>query len=416
MLLGKDAQDYDVATDARPEQVIKLFRQVIPTGIKHGTVTVRFKGHSIEVTTFRTEADYGDARRPDSVSFSADIREDLKRRDFTINALALDCRSGRLLDEHGGISDLEGRTIRAIGDPLERFAEDGLRPMRAIRFSSSLGFSIQRETFQAISKTLDRVARVSAERIRDEFMKMLISPRPLSGLRDMEESGLLALILPELARLRGLSQSPPHRFDALDHSFHACQGSAPAPELRLAALFHDIGKPDTRLVREDGTVAYHGHERISALKAERIMKGLKFPNALISSVSNLILNHMTRYDDSWTDAAVRRFVARVGQASVDGILDLLAADEYGLAGAPLPSSRLYLFRDRIESVLKADHALGLKDLAIGGEDLAKIGVRRGKGMGIILNELLDCVLDDPGLNDRERLMEIALKIKEKMGE
>lgn len=415
MALGKEPQDYDVATDARPEDVMRLFRSVIPTGIKHGTVTVRFMGYSIEVTTFRTEADYDDARHPTTVAYSAELSEDLKRRDFTINALALDCATGALRDEHGGREDLKAGLIRAIGDPTERFAEDGLRPLRAIRFGAQLGFRIDERTFEAIRGTHERTMMVSAERIRDELCKMLLSPRPMEAMRNLEASGLLALILPELAALRGLEQSPPHSFDALDHSFHACQGSPARLELRLAALLHDLGKLDARMEKPDGTIAFHGHERVSEEKARAIMLRLKFPNSTIDSVCLLVRHHMTRYEEGWTDASVRRFIARVGEERYPDLLYLLEADDYGLSGRPAGSDRMDLFRKRIDAVLEHDHALSLKDLSVKGRDLEAIGIKPGKTMGAILSQLLEAVLEDPELNNREKLLAIAAKLKESLG-
>lgn len=412
MVLGAEPQDFDVATDARPEETTRLFRSVIPTGIKHGTVTVRFKGHSIEVTTFRTEADYDDARHPRTVAFSDDISEDLRRRDFTMNALALDCVTGELVDQHDGRGDLERKLVRAIGDPRERFEEDGLRPLRAIRFSAQLGFRVEEATFAAISPAIPRTRMVSAERVRDELCKMLLSPRPLQAMLLLEASGLLAALIPELADLRRIRQSPPHRFDAFEHSLHACQAAPLRLVPRIAALFHDLGKADSLSERPDGTLHFIGHEKSSEAKARAILTRLKFPNAVIDSVSRLVLNHMTRYDQGWTDGAVRRFISRIGEEHYPDLLDLLEADEYGLEGKQPASDRMRLFRKRIDAVLAADHAFGLKDLAIGGRELAQLGIPRGKRMGIILNGLLEAVLDDPALNDRERLLVIAARMNE----
>ncbi len=413
MVMGKMAQDYDIASEAKPEDVIRLFRSVIPTGIKHGTVTVRFKGQSIEVTTFRTDADYQDGRHPTSVSFSTDIRQDLMRRDFSMNALALNCSTGELLDLHGGQIDIQAKLIRAIGDPRERFSEDGLRPLRAIRFASVLGFSIEEKTFAAISECLDKVAKVSMERVRDEFSKILLGPQPGLGLSLLQASGILGLILPELSQLSAIEQSPPHHFNALEHSFHACAGSQPHLELRLAALFHDLGKKDCRLIREDGSVAFHGHEKRSAEVSGALLRRLKYPNAVIEKVCHLVLHHMTRYDDSWSDAAVRRFISRVGPQALADLLDLLEADEYGLEGRSLAGSGLWKFRERIAKLLATDSALSIKDLAINGDDLAAIGLARGRQMGLILKELLEAVLEDPTLNTKEKLAEIAVKLGEK---
>ncbi|MDR1617948.1 MAG: polynucleotide adenylyltransferase, partial [Treponema sp.] len=226
LLRGEKPADWDLATDALPEEVIALFRRrrytVIPTGIKHGTVTVRYRGHSLEITTFRTESEYRDGRRPEKVEFAPAIGEDLSRRDFTMNAAALKLPGGGLVDPFGGAGDIAGRLIRCVGNPAERFAEDGLRPLRALRFAAQLGFDIEEATLQAIPGALPVTAKVSAERVRDELDKILLSPRPSAALRPMETTGLLALLLPELADCRGVEQKGFHRFDVLDHSLLAC--------------------------------------------------------------------------------------------------------------------------------------------------------------------------------------------------
>jgi putative nucleotidyltransferase with HDIG domain len=415
MALGKEGGDFDVATDARPQDVMRIFRAVIPTGIEHGTVTVRFRGVSIETTTFRTEAGYSDGRHPDAVEFSTDIAADLSRRDFTMNALALDCRSGKLLDLHGGLADLKAKIVRAIGDPDERFGEDGLRPLRAIRFASVLGFSIEEKTLAAIPRAIGKTALVSTERIRDELSKILIGPDPMRGLRLLEDSGLLPTVLPELLPLRGLEQSSPHAFDGLDHSYRACAAIPARLELRLAGLFHDAGKPATKEASADGVIHFFGHEKVSADIAKKALIRLKYPSKIVESASHLIIHHMTRYDGSWTDAAVRRFISRVGPENVDDVLFLLESDERALNDAPYVGERMREFRDRIDAVLAQSRAFGVKDLALSGDDLRKAGISPGPAMGRVLKELLETVLDDPEMNTPELLTRIALSIKERDG-
>ncbi|HUX36317.1 MAG TPA: CCA tRNA nucleotidyltransferase [Rectinemataceae bacterium] len=414
-LLGREASDFDVATDARPEAVMGLFRKVIPTGIKHGTVTVLWKGWSVETTTFRAEGGYSDGRHPDEVRFGVGIEEDLARRDFTINAMAWDPLSSRLADPFGGKVDLDARLIRAVGQATERFDEDGLRILRAIRFASQLDFSIEAATLGALAERRDRLASVSAERIRDEFSKMLLSRRPSVALRLMEEGGILGLVLPELAAARGVEQKGLHRFDVLDHLYLATDAVEGRLPLRLAALFHDLGKPGTKAIDADGEVIFHRHEELSATMTEAIMRRLRYPNDLTDKVRHLVRQHMFHYEDNWSDAAVRRFLARVGEGSMEELLSLRIADGSAMSGHPVDPRSLDPLRRRLGKIIEAQEALAIKDLAVKGEDLAAIGVPRGPIMGKMLNELLEAVIEDPSLNSKERLGDIATRIKGKYG-
>jgi putative nucleotidyltransferase with HDIG domain len=415
MARGHPPGDFDVATDARPEDVMRLFRSVIPTGIKHGTVTVRFRGHSIETTTFRAEEGYSDGRHPDRVEFKGDIQADLSRRDFTMNAMALDCISGRLLDPWKGMKDIKARLIRAVGDPLVRFDEDGLRPLRAIRFASVMGFSIETATLAAISARRGRIRMVAQERVREELCKAISGQEVLAGLHLLDSTRLLDDILPELACLRGLEQSPPHRFDALEHSFRACALSAPTQTVRWAALLHDCGKASARREDQSGIVSFFGHEVLSADLARQALTRLRFPRDFIEEVVSLISLHMQRYDESWTDAAVRRLIARAGTKRIGALLDLIEADEGGLTGTSPSRGFSRALRERVESLMAREAAFGLKDLAIGGEDLKALGLKPGPAMGRVLGELLEAVLDDPSLNEHERLRLIASRIIERDG-
>lgn len=417
-LLGRPVNDWDAATDARPEEVLGLFRKVIPTGIKHGTVTVLWKGWSVETTTFRTEAGYSDARRPDQVAFGVSLEEDLERRDFTVNAMAYDPLEGALVDIHGGRKDLAARLIRAVGEPGRRFDEDGLRTLRAVRFASQLDFEIEPSTLAAIPGALARLSGVSAERLRDELERILLSPRPSKGLRLMEETGILGLVVPELLACRGVEQKGVHAFDVLDHLYASVDASAQSGEdlvLRLAALLHDIGKPRAFALGPDGVPTFYRHEEYSSRMAAELMRRLRFPNATTEAVTHLVAQHMFFYEPAWTDAAVRRFVARVGRDCVEALFALRRADTSGMAGIAADPRLLDPFRERIEAILKAEDALGIKDLAVGGRDLAKIGIPKGPAMGRILSELLETVLDDPSQNTRETLLGIAGRIKGKYG-
>ena len=421
-LRGFKAQDWDLATDALPEEVIAMFREsknksfVIPTGIKHGTVTVHYKGRVMEVTSFRTESGYSDGRRPDKVEFGASIEEDLSRRDFTMNAAAYKLPRGPLVDPFDGRGDIKRRLIRCVGNPEERFAEDGLRPLRAIRLASRLGFTLDEKVLAAIPGALPLCSQVAPERIHDELDKMIMGPKPSSAFLLMEKTGLLELLIPELASSRGIEQKGFHRFDVLDHSLMALDFAAESDdtlELRLAALFHDIGKPVTRSLKDDGVWTFYNHERESSRLARNIMLRFRYSNAIMDRVCHLIEEHMFFYEENWSDAAVRRFIIRVGEENLDDLYRLRRADSFAQTGL-LPSPGLLLpLMERVKNILAQKKALSLKDLAISGSDLASSGIPPGKHMGIILNELLEAVLDDPELNTREKLLEIAGKLNKR---
>ncbi len=437
MFMKVPAHDWDIATNATPQDVIGLFKFVVPTGIEHGTVTVHFKGNEIEVTTFRTESGYSDGRHPDSINYAATIEEDLARRDFTMNAIAASLEDGSVVDPYGGQEDIKNQLIRTVGLPHERFMEDGLRPVRALRFASKLGFSIEKDTYSEIFKKeiQEKVASISIERFRDEFEKIMASTKPSVGMKLLEETGLLSIFIPEFGVCRGCVQSDYrafHKFDVMDHLLYACDG-APAAKLnvRLAALFHDIGKPAAKkIIREtvldgdknDGstkeieTITFYNHEAAGEKITRQLMIRLKFSNDMTDSVCHLVKEHMFHYENSWTDAAVRRFIMRVGPECLEDLYDLRLADMYGMYNEPVDvrysaSVALLLeLKERVEKELEKKTALSLKSLAVNGRDLMNIGIPAGKELGRILNELLDCVVEDPSMNDREKLLETAKKI------
>ena len=439
--MGKGAHDWDVATNAKPEEVIKIFHRVIPTGIKHGTVTVHFMKQAIEVTTFRTESDYSDGRHPDKVEYAGHIEEDLSRRDFTMNAMAASLKDGHIVDPYGGAEDIQKKTIRAVGQPVERFMEDGLRPVRAVRFASQLGFKIEENTWAAILREdiLKKSAGISLERFRDEFCKILLSPVPSVGLKLLEESGLLKIFVPELLEGRGCVQSDErgfHNFDVLDHNFYACDGAVLRGEpdssscdqaqgdqserlliLRLAALFHDVAKPSCKRA-EAGKITFYNHEIAGAKMAGGILVRLKFSNAQIDAVCHLIKEHMFNYESSWSDAAIRRFVQRVGAQNIDALFDLRLADIYGMKRVEVRlhdaavCGKLLELRERVDGVLSQKSAMGLKDLAVNGGDLIALGIPAGKKMGAILKELFEAVTDDPAMNNRDPLLALAKNLWE----
>lgn len=428
MLMGKEPHDWDVTTDATPEQVMSIFRKVIPTGIAHGTVTVHFMKNEIEVTTFRTESDYSDGRHPDKVEYTGNIEEDLSRRDFTINAIASYLGDGTITDPFHGRDDIKRKVIRTVGNPLERFSEDGLRPVRAVRFSAQLGFEIERETLKAISEPeiLKKTSGISLERFRDELLKLMKAEKPSAGLKLMEESGILDIFIPELKKCRGCIQGDfrgYHQFDVLDHLFYACDG-APASKqnVRLAALFHDIGKPDVKRViptPQGDQFTFYNHEAKSQQITKEILFRLKFSNAEISNICHLVVNHMFNYTQDWTDAAVRRFLAKIQAENLEDLYDLRLADIYGMNNAPVrgQDSRtialLNELKDRISKETEKNSVLSLKQLAVNGKDLMKNGISAGKDLGFVLNQLLETVMEDPSQNEKEQLIKIALNIYKK---
>jgi len=423
MIRGKEIHDWDLATDALPEDVTDFVRRahgkVIPTGIKHGTVTVLYKKHSAEVTTFRTESTYSDGRRPDQIRYADDIKEDLSRRDFTMNAIAMRLPDGEIVDPFNGASDIKAKIIRCVGNAGERFNEDGLRPLRAVRFAAQLGFEIEQTSLDAIHGALSVSAKVSWERVRDEIDKILASPVPSRAFLIMEKTGLLELFLKELAVCRGVEQKGFHSFDVLDHSLLACDYAAAknySRQIRLAALLHDIGKPDVRKMGESGVWTFYRHEEIGADMCNMLLKRLRYSNEVIENVCHLVKEHMFHYTEDWSNSAVRRFIARVGETSLEDLYLLRRADAFALAGKETEPNNLIELSDRIKKVLAEKHAFTIKDLAVSGTELMTIGIEGGKTMGIILRELLETVLDDPAQNTREKLLEIAGNIVKKRSE
>ncbi len=409
ILMKRTLTDFDIATDATPLEVTKLFKRVIPTGVKHGTVTVLFKAEEFEVTTFRLEADYTDGRRPDSVSYSSSILEDLRRRDFTINGIAFDLKTCRLIDPHSGIDDLKKRIIKAIGNAVDRFTEDALRTLRACRIAAQLSFEIESNTERAIRTTREGIKKISNERIRDEIIKIVQADDPVYGFELLEKTELLALILPELHASIGIEQRELHEFDVFHHSLYACK-SAPKERLilRLAALLHDVGKAGALFYNEVGEPRFHNHEKLSAELSTALLRRLKFPNEVIQRVTHLILNHMFNYQEEWKDAAVRRFAVRVGREHLADLFALRRADQLATGRNIGGIERLAAFLKRIEAVARRDSIYGLKDLMISGDDImARLSLKPGLQIGIILDFLLESVLEDPDLNNPDSLLKIA---------
>lgn len=350
------------------------------------------------------------------VHYAESLDEDVMRRDFTINGMAYDLKKDEVIDYVGGMDDLNQGIIRTIGDPIERFSEDGLRTFRACRFAAKLGFIIEEKTFEAIGETLNISAMVSAERIREELMKLLTSGIPSVGLECMRKSGLLKLWLPELDSCYDIDQNKFHVHDIYYHSLYSCD-AAPAdkPLIRLSALLHDVGKVSTKRIGDDGDYTFYNHEVIGARMVRKILKRLKFSNAEMETVNNLVLNHMFHYTDDWSDGAVRRFMRKVGVENIPDLFVLREADRVGngsRSGLPEP---IMILKQRIAKVIEAENAITVRDLNIDGNILMeKFDLKPGPVIGKILHELLEIVLDHPELNTGEMLLEKSAEIYESL--
>ncbi|MCC6556112.1 MAG: HD domain-containing protein [Polyangiaceae bacterium] len=412
LLRGQPAKDWDVATDARPEEVVRMFRRVIPTGIQHGTVTVLINHTHYEVTTLRGEGAYTDGRRPDSVEFVDDITADLARRDFTFNAIAIDPVDGHLIDPFNGRADLEARVVRAVGDPAERFAEDGLRVLRAARFAATLECGIDAETERAMGSDRSRQTfrLVSAERVRDEWLKAMRARRPSVAFEVMRRTDILGITCPELLESVGCEQNRWHAFDVWGHAMACLDACAPDPILRVAALLHDVGKPRTRAFSEKTQdYTFHEHERVGAEIAEPILTRMRFSNDERARVVALVKHHLICYSDDWTDAAVRRWLRRVTPALAPDLYEIGVADALGKGrDASEDVASIGRLRARVEALLAAGAALSARDLAIRGDVLIReLGITPGPIVGEILERLVELVTDDPSANERERLLAAA---------
>lgn len=406
--------DWDVATSATPEQVTRIFRKVIPTGIAHGTVTVLLRGDAIEVTTLRGETTYSDGRHPDSVTFVKDIADDLARRDFTVNAIAFDPLESTLIDPFDGIEDLKSRVLRAVGDPALRFGEDGLRVLRAARFAATLDFEIEPVTLAAIRPSLASYRKVSPERIRDEWTKALGAARASRAFNLMLEHGLLEITAPELACMRGCDQNRYHAFDVWYHTMYVLDGvDQSSLDLRLAALLHDVGKPLTRAVHpETADFTFYHHEVAGAKIADDLLRRLRFPNEARERAVELVRHHLVVYEPSWTDAAVRRWLKRVSPELWRYVIALAHADVRAKGREVTDEiERLNQLTARAERIIAEGAALGIRDLRVTGTDLMKeLQISPGPSIGKLLRQLLEDVLEHPELNDRDQLLTRAREL------
>ena len=412
IILGREPRDWDITTSALPQQVKSLFRRTVDTGIKHGTVTVMIGDEGFEVTTYRVDGIYEDGRHPRDVSFTRELKEDLRRRDFTINAMAYNDRDG-LVDIYGGMEDTEKKIIRCVGEPEERFGEDALRMLRAIRFSAQLGYEIDPDTEKAISKLSGNLKKISAERIHAELIKTLVSDHP-EKIEKAYELGLTAVFLPEFDTAMQTEQNHPHHcYSVGKHIIKSICEIEADPVLRLAMLLHDIGKPKTLTIDEEGKTHFHGHPAVSERMGVAIMRRLKMDNDTIRKVSVLVRYHDYGNALPATEKTVRRALNKICDDLFEDFLRVKEADVYAQSD--------YLREEKIEKIkewrriyreiIEKGQCFSIRDMKISGKDLIAAGTAPGPALGEILNKLLEEVLDDPEKNNREYLLKRAGELK-----
>ncbi len=413
LLMGRPHADWDVATDALPGEVMRVFPRAIPTGIDHGTVTVMVGKAPIEVTTLRGEGAYSDGRRPDSVHFVSDLTEDLARRDFTVNAIAIDPVDLSIIDPFEGQKDILARVLRAVGDARERFSEDGLRVLRAARFVATLELDLDPDTMAAIEPTLDTFRKVSPERVRDEWVKTMKARRPSRAYGIMLKGGILGVTCPELLLGVGVAQNRFHAFDVFRHTMECVDACTGDPILRIAALLHDVGKPTTRALSDKtNDYTFYEHERVGAEIADAVCQRLRFSNDERARIVDLVRHHIIQYSDECTDAAVRRWIRRVGKERVDDLYALNEADVLAKGrDATEDLAALAGLKAHVERVLAAGAALSTRDLKVNGHDLMReLGRPPGPWLKTVLDALLEAVTSDPECNEREALLARAREI------
>lgn len=415
LILGRDPNDYDIATNLHPEQIMKIFKRVIPTGVKHLTVTVIMNGHSFEVTTYRVDVDYSDGRHPDNVIPASSLQEDLSRRDFTINALASsDIHATKIIDYFNGQEDIKKKIIRCVGSPRERFDEDKLRAIRAIRFAAQLNFKMSEEVLQELKNV--SLEQISRERIQAELIKILSSNKPDYAFELLYDSGLLKQILPEIHIMKGMNGGKYHKEDVWTHTMLALKESVQHTGdwlLRLAVLLHDVGKPPT-MTKEDGVVHFYMHEKVGSELAYKIMKRLKFSNHDIAYVRNMIRFHMATYNKNMhgklSKKQIKKVVRNVKEQHLWDMMILNYCDDKANLKKHTVSFDTYLEKSTIwfqwQEIKKKDAALKVTDLAVNGHDMLKLGYQE-KQVGEILRDMLDKVDTDELTNDRESLLNYA---------
>lgn len=408
-LLMRNPNDWDITTSAKPEKVKELFKKTIDTGIEHGTVTVMMHHVGYEVTTYRIDGEYEDARHPKNVTFTSNLIEDLKRRDFTINAMAYNDRSG-IVDAFDGISDLEKGIIRAVGNPRERFDEDALRMMRAVRFSAQLGYSIEEDTKKAIKELAPNLQKISAERIQVELVKLVSSDHP-EKMRDLYETGITAVILPEFDKAMVTAQNNPHHcYTVGEHIIQSMAASDADKNIRLAMLYHDIGKPECLTTDEKGIDHFYGHPEVSGRICKASLRKLKFDNDTIHTVVQLVTHH--DYQILPEKKYVRRAMNRIGKDIFPLLLKVKQADLHAQSTYQREEKQEKL--DEIcalyKEIVQENECVDLKGLAVTGSDLIAWGMKPGRELGEMLSQLLAVVIDDPGKNQKETLKEIFLEL------
>lgn len=409
-ILGRKPEDWDITTSARPEQVKAIFPRTVDTGIEHGTVTVLMDREHFEVTTYRVDGEYEDHRHPKEVTFTASLEEDLKRRDFTINAMAYNPETG-LVDIFNGIEDLKNQVIRCVGDPGERFDEDALRILRAIRFSAQLGFQIDAATQRAMSGRAKDLKEVSAERIRVELVKLLVSGHP-EYIREACRLGITRVILPEYDRIVGVAQhTPNHIYDVEEHTLLALKNIEADPVLRLTMLFHDLGKPIVKKTDGDRDIFYK-HPEVSAEICRKILRRLKFDNHTLEKVYRLVKWHGLKYLPN--DISVRRALNRVGSDIFEDFIKVQRADISAKNPAVVPKKMKQLAEKEAiyRNIIRRGDCFAVRMLAVNGRDLLGAGIPQGPMLGAVLERLVERVIDEPELNDRERLLALAVEVKD----
>lgn len=411
-ILGRQPQDWDITTSAKPEQVKALFPRTIDTGLQHGTVTVMQDREGFEVTTYRIDGEYEDSRHPKEVVFTPNLEEDLKRRDFTINAMAYNEEKG-LVDIFGGMEDIRLGRIRCVGRAEERFGEDALRMLRAIRFSAQLGYEIDEETQQGIRRLAPTLKNISAERIQTELVKMLVSSHP-DYLRTAYDMGVTKIFFPEFDRAMETEQHHPHHMYSVgEHILHSLAYVPADKVLRLTMLLHDIGKPDTLTIDEQGITHFYNHERLSAEMAKTILRRLKFDNDTINMVYKLVMYHDYGNSVEPTLQIVRRAMNKIGEDAFPALFqvkyaDMMAQSDY-LRDEKL--KRLENWRQLYAEICEKQQCVSLKSLAVTGSDLIAAGMKPGRELGDVLQKLLQLVLDDPACNTKEKLLSEAKRLQ-----
>ena len=413
-ILGREPQDWDITTSAKPGQVKELFPRTIDTGLQHGTVTVMLEREGFEVTTYRIDGQYEDSRHPKEVRFTPDLEEDLKRRDFTVNAMAYNENRG-LVDIFGGMEDIRAGVIRCVGDPLERFQEDALRMLRAIRFSAQLGYVIDDTTREGIRELASTLKNISAERIQTELVKLLVSPNP-DYLRAAYELGVTKVFFPEFDIAMETEQKHPHhKYSVGEHTLHSLKGVESDKKLRLAMLLHDIGKPATMTVDAEGVTHFHDHPAVSERMAKEFLHRLRFDNDTLHTVCKLVLYHDYGNGVEPDMRIIRRAVNRIGEDAFPALFEIKRADI--LAQSDYQQREKLELIDRwqqlYEEMRDQKQCVSLKSLAVTGSDLIEAGWKPGKELGEILKKLLEIVLEQPDCNTKETLLAEALKYKEK---